>query len=718
MIRISFKPDFIRVGDFISTAVVLYGPNFSKFLDLGEQYFEVTDIVIARQGKKTQLDYSETVPKDQQVRIPINIMSRVADKLAKKRKEVAAVSGQIKRKASSPSLKKDQTYLQVLSALPTDKAKKAAQEASITISFNEILEKESVSHDSFFLITASGKEKNRKVPGQLSVIGQKISFKPLKKLQPDTLYQVVLSNHIRSKSSHRLNKTATWIFRTKTKIAKAKLFGPEKQYLKVLVVSPRVRALNTLTDTTIELRLSGVIVPESVNDQSFYLSSKGRKVKSDLVISKDRITLKPKQRLKEGTVYTVDATIGIRDTTGNGLKKQVRWQFKTRQSIQYPEADDSNILIFSPTHEPVSYVKKKQGVLKIGITAFSSLLHADINGKRVPIKKDTQVEFNIPYRLRSKTTSFEITTFTKEGKASKKFVIHYGNKPKPRKPPFLLITILSATHVDNLNNSPADSDDIEAASKATLIIVPQFELRVRNPSIVRFKGIILRDKHADEENKGRETSYSQFAIEWEERKTFLGTFIAGIGWNFIRMINSDFIGENEISEETFFSTKIKNRVSKTGKWQVGLEYKNKNATEDASDIDEETDGSEITLSGSANFGLASLKNKTKASVAVNDAIGKYQDYSSASAKYKVLLPLGDFTPSLGYTYKYKQMTIFNPSEDAKPEYTSGTLSAKLKYKLFSKTFISLEYKNKNQVSNLETSTYTTNTATMSMMQIF
>lgn len=178
------------------------------------------------------------------------------------------------------------------------------------------------------------------------------------------------------------------------------------------------------------------------------------------------------------------------------------------------------------------------------------------------------------------------------------------------------------------------------------------------------------------------------------------------------------MGENGVSEETFFTGEIKNIVSKTSNWKIGLEYKNKNAEADADTIDNETDGTEVTLTSAVKFNLGPLKNKTALSFAVNDAIGKYQDYSSATATYKLSAPIGDFTPSLGYTYKYKQMTIFDPSENLQPEYTSGSASAKIKYKLFPGTSFSLDYKNKNQVSNLTGSTYIANTATLSVIQIF
>lgn len=717
LVRISLKPDYIRVGDYISSAVVLYGAGFWDFKDLREQYFEITEIT-ETPDRQSQLDFTEKRPIKEDVRVPLSVMNRVAAKLTGREKQTLPREDRVARHRQPLESREGLPALRINEMTPAAGASEIPIESVISITCSEPLAPDSVSHDSFFLITASGKAKNRKIPGRITVKGTTIQFKPIRNLEPDTRYQAVLFNQIRSISDARALKTRSWFFKTRKKVAQAKVFGPEKHYLKVVLVSPRVRGINILTDTTVQLRLSGEIVPASVTEDSFHLSWKGGRVEATRTTVGDKITLKPKAPLKPETIYTVNATTDITDKTGKHLKKQIRWQFKTRKVIAYPEADDPNILIFSPSHEPVSYVKETTGVLKIGITAFSPLLHADVNGTEITIKPDTKAEFEIPYRLRSKTTPFEVTTFTKEGKASKKFVIHFGNKPKPKKPPFQLIALLSAANVDNINNEPADSENMVAASKMALTFVPQYEFRLGEVSVLRFKGILLRERYEKEEYQDRETSYTQFAVEWEQRKTFLGTFIAGVGWNAIRLNNGNFIGENENSTETFFSTAIKNRINKTDDWEIGLSYTNQNAAEDADNIDEETDGKEIAVKGSTRFTLSVFKNKLKAEASACDAIGKYQDYASASASYTLSLPLGDFTPSVGYTHKFKQMAIDNPIEDAQPEYTAGTRSAKIKYKLFKRTIFTLEHKSKSQVSNLADSNYTTNTVTLSMIQVF
>lgn len=706
LIKISYKLSAMQIGNFINTSIKLYGPDFKEFKSQAVKYFEITAIENLA-GGKIKLDYSEELPMKRPGQITNDLKTGI---LAKQ-----PDSGEPSSPEGDPSIRKGpkKIYLEILSF----QARRVGTRDLITVTLSEPPVQKSVTSESFFLMATSGKRKNRKLGGRLVIKDTKITLIPTIKLDPSIAYRVIFSNQIRSKAGHTLKNSRALNIRTK-KIPPAKLFGSAKQYLKVQNVSPRVKSSNILTDTKISLRLSGIIDPKSVTNQSFFLSWKGGKIEGDLNTTKNQIIMTPKKPLEYGVVYTVIATANIKDQTGKSLKNSIKWQFKTRKDIQYPESEDPNILIFSPSHEPVSYVKEKKGSLKIGITAFSNILHADVNGREIPITKDTQIEFNIPYTLRKRATSFEITTFTSEGKARKKYIINYGNKPKPKKPPFQLISILSTAQVDNLNNDPVDSTELVSADKAVLTLVPQYELKIGKQSILRFKGILLRERYANEEHQSRETSYSQAAIEWEERKTFLGTLTAGVGWNFIRLNNSHFIGENEISEETFFSSEVKNRISKTTNWKVGLAYKNKDASADAAVIDNETDSSEITLNSTLDFKLGRVKNKAKISYAVNDAVGKYQDYTNASANYTLSAPIGNFTPSLGYKSVRKQMKIFNPAEEATPEYSSASISAKVKYKLFPRTSFALAYKRKNQVSNLEKSTYTANTVTLSYIQIF
>ncbi|MBT7155589.1 MAG: hypothetical protein HN945_24355, partial [Deltaproteobacteria bacterium] len=51
MMKVSYKQSEIRVGDFISTTVMLYGPGFIGLIDQADQYFEVTAKKILADGK-------------------------------------------------------------------------------------------------------------------------------------------------------------------------------------------------------------------------------------------------------------------------------------------------------------------------------------------------------------------------------------------------------------------------------------------------------------------------------------------------------------------------------------------------------------------------------------------------------------------------------------------------------------------------------------------
>jgi hypothetical protein len=383
----------------------------------------------------------------------------------------------------------------------------------------------------------------------------------------------------------------------------------------------------------------------------------------------------------------------------------------------YPESADPNILIFSPSHEPESWVQETKGVLQVGLTAFDPILHIDVNGHLIDFDQDTQIQVEIPYELKSRQTDFQITTFTRVGTMQKRFTIHYGVKPVPKRPALMVVAILGTTTVDNLTNVPEGTDKI-AATKTVLTVVPQYELRIGEDTSLKLQGILLRERYGDETWQNLETAYTQLAIDWEERKTFFGTLTAIVGWNSVKTNNENFIGENDILTETFVAGSIKRQPDKEKRWEIRLEYKNKNSAVQAADVDNETDATAVTLEGKIKWPLFGFSQNARLNYTLNDAVGQYQDFTTSSLGYTLSHKIGDLSPSLGYTYTAKKMNRHNPAFDVTPAYNAGQTAIKLKYQLFKRSSISLGVKAKTQISNLATSTYTSNSATLDWTQIF
>ena len=255
--------------------------------------------------------------------------------------------------------------------------------------------------------------------------------------------------------------------------------------------------------------------------------------------------------------------------------------------------------------------------------------------------------------------------------------------------------------------------------KLTVTVVPKYDFDVGENSIFRLKGVVLRDQYTNSDYKSKETAYTQIASEWVEKKTPFGEITGGVGYNFILTENSGFMGKTEISEETVFYGKSKHQVNKKTSWEVGLDYKNKNFKAEADDVDNETDATEIKITGKYRFTWADIKNSPKIGYTINDAVGKYQDSTTLTVGTTLTYPIGDFEPSFGYSHQQVKKNTASPiTEDKAQQKTTATMNIKVKYKLFPKGFLTMGYKNKEVNSNISNSSYKNNTTSLSYMHIF
>ena len=734
---LSYDTGRVRRGETINISINLYGKDFKGFLDRADKQVEVTKVIVLEDGRM-QMALTEPWPTIEYSPLaPIGFVQKLAWNLAKdiddKREEektgfkASFEAAPIKIVEEIEEEEIEPKFLVIVAKQPAQQANKVQPKVQISATFDEPIDIDTITEDSFYLMTRSGKQTGKKLSGNIKTVNSEVTLIPEKPLTFNTAYEVIVTEGLKSLDGNSLKQTESWKFRT-LKPSVKKSFGAKKDYLQLGGINPPVRGNDILVDTKISISFRSEINPDTVNSDTFYAALGKDRVAGELKVRKNKIMLTPEKPLAYGSEYRVIATQKIKDITGKSLKGTVRWRFKTRPEIDYPEADDPNILIFSPSHEQISYVLEKGGILRVGITAFDPILHVDVNGSKIEVEQGSKIEFGIPYTLKSKSTPFEITTFTQVGKSRKKFVINFGKKPKPKRPMFQLVGIFGLASVDNIDNAPSGLTK-SAASKAIITAVPQFNFHIFEDSYLRIKGIVLREMYladtyvdkSDIEQKSADkaTSYTQLAVEWEELDTFLGDLTGGIGWNFVRTNTSSFLGENDILNETFFSGALKQKINDTMNYDAGLEYKNKNSTAEASDADNETDGVAITLKGKFSFEFVGTKNSAKLSYVSNDAVGKYQDFTSTKLDYDISYALGDFTPGFSYSLKNKQMATENPSKgNVTPFYNATQLALKVKYKLFAKSILSFDYKTKSQASNLDDSTYATNTATLSFTQIF
>ncbi len=380
---------------------------------------------------------------------------------------------------------------------------------------------------------------------------------------------------------------------------------------------------------------------------------------------------------------------------------------------------DPSILIYSSTHGPVSYVKEFEGVLTVNITAFEQITQIWLNGELHRSPQTSRVALDLPFNLSGTPFVFKIQAITSNGINQKIFTIHHGTKPKPKSSPFQLIGIFGVTSTDNLNNETLSSDK-DSALKAALTLVPSYRISYNTNTDILIKGIWLRDKYTKDEFAGKEIAFSRLSSQWIMKKTQLGEITAELGGSDIRTDNSNILVSEEHSKtEIYLSGKIKQKLRPKMNWNIGLRLKSKDSIPEPLNANYDADAIELKLNAGLKGEIVDIKVALKSGYTINEAKGKYLDYSSLNFSIKESITIGDWTPSLKHYRKDRNMANPDPDKDnLTPYYSTHTVVLKLKYNLGSNLIFSLDAKEKKQSSNIEDYNYTQNTMTFAATYIF
>lgn len=741
MYNISFDPGEIENHTSIKVMIGLYGKNYKGFIDKSIAYLKVTEYEPS-DNNKYKLNYIETWPKDifgnlipESELFSVGTLQEIAaGSFLKHQSETKSQSIEKKKREWRQKFKMPRKTemdfiaelefeknlfsevkdLKITSYYPGSYSQQIDPKTSITIQFDEVLNSAKISNNNFYLASKSG-GKIQKVKGRTDVNGNQLNFYPSQPLSANTEYQVVLLGSITSLDGNIMGQSYAWSFTTRS--ATAALSNIPIKYLKVSSVFPSVNAKNIRVDSVIKVFFDNQLDQKAANQQSISLKTKGKPVKGQIEKSDKGLIFKPLSGLIHSQEYEVILSNPVKDIDGNQLKSGARWTFKTRQKIDYPANDDPNILIFSPSHDTVSYTQEKTGTLKISITAFEKILHIDINGEKIDHTPNSKIDFEIPYELKSIETQIEVNTFTNVGKSKKIYTINYGYEPSTQVP-YQVVTIFDISNTDNVT-SASESSSKESALKYVLTAVAQYDISFGENSSLRSKLTILREKFTNSDYSSYEVVYNQIAFEWIEKEIFSGDFTAGIGWNFVSTETSGTTGETELVNETFFMGKLVHELSEKSSLTTELEYKNQNTIEEADDPDDETDAVSITWKEKIAFSVADTDNEIKLSYNQNDAIGKYEDSTTIIYAYGISKKLDDWTPSFSYESDQESKSIANPSTDDKPQKdVKVTTEIGLKYQLFENHYLTATYSMINQTSNISSSEYEEKVMLLSYMFIF
>ncbi|MDX2470588.1 MAG: Ig-like domain-containing protein [SAR324 cluster bacterium] len=549
------------------------------------------------------------------------------------------------------------------------------------------------------------------VEGQVFAVKRQLIFKPTKPMEYSSLYTVKLDQGIMSKQGGLLQKTLNFNFST---IEKPKeLLKP----LRIKKVYPASKSQNISVSSKIFVTFDGKIDPKSLSGKTFQVRLNKKNVEGTLKAEGKNVTFTPKAELLYNSTYQVRVSSKLTTKEGNKLAKGRSWNFFTRNKIVYPTNIDTNLLIFSGTHEAESWVQKKNGIMKLGVTAFDEILHLDVNGQKITIPKSSQFDVDVPYTLKSRKTVFEVTAFTAKGMQRKSFTVNYGKKPLSKEP-FQLITVLATTTTDNLNSSIDGVDKVEA-QKNVITLIPSYKWFFTKDVFLKFKGLILREKYTNEAYQSKETAFTQYGIEVNIKKTIVGDQTYEVGVSDIRTDNESLTnGASPLTGETFFKAAYKVKYTGDTNQKFTLQYKNSNTIEDVEDDDQETDAKKTALTTSLKSKFWGLKTSLDFGATNNDAVGQYIDSVSGYTKVKLSYKFGPVTPTVSYKVKRSETNIVDPDVGSTTIKQMATSTFKLAYKPWKPFELAAQVKAKDQASNIAASVYKNTQATVQITLIY
>ena len=404
--------------------------------------------------------------------------------------------------------------------------------------------------------------------------------------------------------------------------------------------------------------------------------------------------------------------------TDASLLPDTESQYLIEQESNALSISDPAIVIFSPSHDTVSYVKNRKGIIKFNISTFYPVLSVYINGSQSVVPKETKIEIDYPFKIESAEKELVVTVETEKGIGQKTFTIKYGKESGHSNILFDLISLIGISNIDNINNVP-DYGIKESAIKTNFVLIPQLSFKFGSRSRLAVKCLFFKDKFSDDAYAFKEISYSQIAGRWIQKKLIFQELEVGLGINDIRTYNNSiFSGEHEASIEQFILVGIKDRFWRKVKWDLSIQYKLKDSKIEITNENDDPDGGEIKLSTGAAVEFLGLQTRLEVGYSEIDALGRYRDEKNSRTGLKLKYPVGDFIPSISATVRETQMKNKDLRRNLTPQSTTNSSKVQLGYKLLRNTRLIFSVQQMKKLSNVESESYSTLTTLFSLTHLF
>jgi hypothetical protein len=210
----------------------------------------------------------------------------------------------------------DTTSPTVTEVLPDGGASGVATDATLSITFSEVVDPATVGPGSILLRADDGF-----VVGSVTYLGPAALFTPESPLRPITRYTATVNPEVRDLSGRPLAAERTWSFTT----------GTEADRTPPIVTAhfPPAGAEGVDVGATVRVRFDEPLDAASAVDGALLVGSAGGEVEGDVSCDGTALVFTPDAPLEHSTEYAVTLPPVVTDVAGNVLAGSLSWSFTT-----------------------------------------------------------------------------------------------------------------------------------------------------------------------------------------------------------------------------------------------------------------------------------------------------------------------------------------------------------------------------------------------------
>jgi Bacterial Ig-like domain/Galactose oxidase, central domain len=212
----------------------------------------------------------------------------------------------------------DRTAPRISQTSPSDFAVGVPVSSSVSVTFNEPMDPDTINVATFGLRDAIGDG----VPGTVVLNGQTATFAPSNPFAGSSRYTAMVTTGAKDVAGNRLGTAFSWSFTTS---AAPDVTGPG-----VVSTAPRAGETCAAPDSVITVVFNESIDPTTLTASTFSLADSATNVVSaSRGVATTTVSLVPNVSLAPSATYTGTVTTGIKDTSGNSMPANHAWSFTT-----------------------------------------------------------------------------------------------------------------------------------------------------------------------------------------------------------------------------------------------------------------------------------------------------------------------------------------------------------------------------------------------------